>query len=409
MGLWPWWSPPPITSRYKREADWCTKDTTVLMAFRTLAAALSHTNLKVGVAGEPRVQFANLKYHYFVLVWQNADSLLNFWDGQGQGWANCMLIECDLIKHMLLKISHSPTTWHLLVKKSFSLRPFFFLSWCGRPCWRLRRQTATRMWRVAWPIWFSFPWSRMMCDLDTRADLIRICWHGPASAFTKVILKNIGSGWARHLVPRIWDKIKACHYMDPVRLKKRLMLAYSIAFLQFLTAVFTPVRWCCFLQGFLPLLSFWQLVMQSACALLVLRCPLLLWVLSVIVPGISEPLFPLPHQARDRNPCGFPATSPYTWPIAKHLLENCIAETWKQHTKLAHLPENGNKKLQNNCHPKKYPNNFNETLVVSIMFSTWWVPPSRQTMADISRQLNDLSWCFSLYNDKSNLVGNSDA
>lgn len=52
MGLWPWWSPPLITSRYKREADWCTKDTTVLMAFRTLAAALSHTNLKVGVAGE---------------------------------------------------------------------------------------------------------------------------------------------------------------------------------------------------------------------------------------------------------------------------------------------------------------------------------------------------------------------
>lgn len=171
--------------------------------------------------------------------------------------------------------------------------------------------------------------------------------------------------------------------------------------------LFFAVRWCCFLQGFLPLLSFWQLVMQSA--LLVLRCPLLLWVLSVIVPGISEPLFPLPHQARDRNPCGFPATSPYTWPIAKQLLENCIAETWKQHTKLAHLPENGNKKLQNNCHPKKYPNNFNETLVVSIMFSTWWVPPSRQTMADISRQLNDLSWCFSLYNDKSNLVGNSDA
>ena len=81
----------------------------------------------------------------------------------------------------------------------------------------------------------------MMCDLDTRADLIRICWHGPASAFTKVILKNIGSGWARHLVPRISgpDKgLSACHYMDPVRLKKRLMLAYSIAFLQFLTAVF---------------------------------------------------------------------------------------------------------------------------------------------------------------------------
>lgn len=241
-------------------------------------------------------------------------------------------------------------------------------------------------------------------------DLIRICWHGPASAFTKVILKNIGSGWARHLVPRIWDKIKACHYMDimdPVRLNEADVGIFNCFFA--VPLLFFAVRWCCFLQGFLPLLSFWQLVMQSACALLVLRCPLLLWVLSVIVPGISEPLFPLPHQARDRNPCGFPATSPYTWPIAKQLLENCIAETWKQHTKLAHLPENGNKKLQNNCHPKKYPNNFNETLVVSIMFSTWWVPPSRQTMADISRQLNDLSWCFSLYNDKSNLVGNSDA
>ena len=50
----------------------------------------------------------------------------------------------------------------------------------------------------------------LMCGLGTQADLMRVCWHGHVSAFAKVIPKNIGSRWVRHLVPRIWDQIKTC-------------------------------------------------------------------------------------------------------------------------------------------------------------------------------------------------------